>query len=532
MVKTIKNEKIQLLVLGITSLFSFLSTLWVRGADLMEARNFITAREILESGNWMLTTLNGQYRFEKPPLPTWLTAIVMKMFNTTTNEAVLRIPSALISTLMVFLLYKLIKLLSKNSLVAFFSAFVLSTTFMVIKVGGENTWDIYPYAFIIGTIAYLIEGFEIQKLKSFIISGLFLGASIMSKGPVAIYGIFLPFILAYSYVYNFKNFVYNWKKIILLIVTGIVFSAIWPALMLFENHELFLSVLQKEADTWTTKHSRPIYFYLDYFVYTGVWIFFSIFSIFGKKYITNEIKNKKIFNFGFFWTLLTLLFLSVVKMKKQRYGIPIYITSSIMVGTILEYYYFKNWNILNRFDKLLFKIQAIFLSVVYIGVPILFITAFNKKIIKIDYLIFLMVIYGSLSIILFYMYKQKKNFIKFTIIATGFTMVLANITSNWYIERYLRSNYQGHSAYLEIFQDNKLRDPIYAKNFGIQDVWNIGDKIIQVTDNTIFPEKFIFLDSNNMSEYLSDNYKILKSETYYRMKDDDKTLNIYYMENK
>ncbi|HNQ27790.1 MAG TPA: glycosyltransferase, partial [Aquaticitalea sp.] len=40
--------------------------------SIMEARNFITAREMVDDGNWLLTTMNGEARYEKPPLPTWL----------------------------------------------------------------------------------------------------------------------------------------------------------------------------------------------------------------------------------------------------------------------------------------------------------------------------------------------------------------------------------------------------------------------------------------------------------------------------
>ncbi|MEG0517131.1 MAG: hypothetical protein RR523_15940, partial [Cetobacterium sp.] len=66
-----KDKKL-LSILGL-SFISFFSTIWIRKADLMESRNFITAREIVFNNEWLVTTLNGQYRFEKPPLPTWFT---------------------------------------------------------------------------------------------------------------------------------------------------------------------------------------------------------------------------------------------------------------------------------------------------------------------------------------------------------------------------------------------------------------------------------------------------------------------------
>ena len=49
----------------------------VIGVDIMEARNLITAREMIETGRWLVPTLHGEPRLAKPPLPTWLTAGAM-----------------------------------------------------------------------------------------------------------------------------------------------------------------------------------------------------------------------------------------------------------------------------------------------------------------------------------------------------------------------------------------------------------------------------------------------------------------------
>ena len=42
--------------------------------DIMETRNLETAREMVEGGNWLVPRMNGEYRLEKPPLPTWIAA--------------------------------------------------------------------------------------------------------------------------------------------------------------------------------------------------------------------------------------------------------------------------------------------------------------------------------------------------------------------------------------------------------------------------------------------------------------------------
>lgn len=66
----ISNECKDKIILFILSFCAFFSNLYVKSADIMEARNFVTAREIIENGNWLIPTMNGVYRFEKPPLPT------------------------------------------------------------------------------------------------------------------------------------------------------------------------------------------------------------------------------------------------------------------------------------------------------------------------------------------------------------------------------------------------------------------------------------------------------------------------------
>ena len=68
----LKERPLLLLTLICIIIFmTHLDALWV---NIMEARNFVTAREMLQDSNWLLTTLNGEPRYQKPPLPTWLSA--------------------------------------------------------------------------------------------------------------------------------------------------------------------------------------------------------------------------------------------------------------------------------------------------------------------------------------------------------------------------------------------------------------------------------------------------------------------------
>jgi len=63
-------EKYPYLTILVMWCFIFLSHLDTLYPNIMEARNFVTAREMLTQGNWILTTMDGLPRYEKPPLPT------------------------------------------------------------------------------------------------------------------------------------------------------------------------------------------------------------------------------------------------------------------------------------------------------------------------------------------------------------------------------------------------------------------------------------------------------------------------------
>lgn len=65
--------------------------------DRDEPRFAEASREMLESGNWVVPHLNGQYRFDKPPLIYWLQA--GSIFWLGPSEMAVRLPSVLCATL-------------------------------------------------------------------------------------------------------------------------------------------------------------------------------------------------------------------------------------------------------------------------------------------------------------------------------------------------------------------------------------------------------------------------------------------------
>jgi 4-amino-4-deoxy-L-arabinose transferase-like glycosyltransferase len=101
-------EKYPMVVLLTVSVLMLFVHLGLVQTNIMEARNLITAREMVNDGHWIFTTMNGLPRYEKPPLPTWLTAIFMLMGGMQ-NMFVLRLPVVLVCVLLVYFFYKLVK---------------------------------------------------------------------------------------------------------------------------------------------------------------------------------------------------------------------------------------------------------------------------------------------------------------------------------------------------------------------------------------------------------------------------------------
>lgn len=70
---------------------------WLPLMDRDEPRFAEASREMLESGNWLVPHLNGQYRFDKPPLIYWLQAGCISLLGA--SELAVRLPSVICATL-------------------------------------------------------------------------------------------------------------------------------------------------------------------------------------------------------------------------------------------------------------------------------------------------------------------------------------------------------------------------------------------------------------------------------------------------
>lgn len=331
------NNRSYLLAIALVCLAIFFPHLSVVEVNIMEARNFITAREMLEYGNWLHTTMNLEPRYEKPPLPTWLTAVSGALFGMK-NLVGLRLPAALSAVFLLFTFYFLGLEILKDKKQAFIGTLILSTSFYIVFSGRNGQWDIFAHAFMLFAIYQLFKAFESDKKswKQWSLAGVFLGFSFMSKGPVSLFALLLPFLLAYGFVYKYKNFNVKIKPLLLTLILFSIVGFTWGAYIYLTDTSSAEYIADKETLAWSNRSVKPFYHYWSFFTQSGVWTYFSFLALLYP-FMIKRTDHKKLYQFSLFWTLVTVFLLSLIPEKKERYLLPVLIPMALNTSFYISY---------------------------------------------------------------------------------------------------------------------------------------------------------------------------------------------------
>lgn len=342
-----KNYVAILLLVSITLFFSHLDILF---ANIMEARNFIAAKEMVNYNNWLLTTMNLEPRYEKPPLPTWLSAISGMLFGFKSLLA-LRAPAALSGVFLVIMFYFLSVSLLKDKKQAFVNALILATSFYIIFIARDGTWDVFTHSFMLAAIWFLFQFFESDdnRWKNILIAAIFIGLSFMSKGPIGMFSLLTPFLITYAIIYKFKNFKNKWFPLVIGLLVILLMSSWWPLYIYFSDTSAVEFIADKEADAWTNRHVRPWYHYWSFPIQTGIWAIPAIVSLIYP-YLKSRVENLKVYQFTLIWTLVGVFLLSVVPEKKERYLVPVLIPIAINIGFYMRYLIQKGKDLTDKKD--------------------------------------------------------------------------------------------------------------------------------------------------------------------------------------
>ena len=307
------------------------------GRDLWEpdeTRYAVVAREMKETGNWILPHLNGEIYAEKPPLFFWLVNL-STFFLGVNNEFTNRLPSALAGFMTFLLVFFFGKRLFDMS-AAFLSSLILATCFLFPQLSRWMMLDSLFTLFFLLSLFYFYLGYEEEgsRRKYYLFAGFFMGLGVLTKGPIA----YLPvptFLLFGFFQKEIKKF---WNRNLLWgCLLSVVLVLIWwlPAAWMGGKDYIYWLLFKQAVGTYmeggTHFHPEPFYFYFIRFPLEFLpWIvFLPTAFIFG---LRKEFGKRKEFLFLSVWFIFIFLFFTLSKGKKDNYLFPLYPAAALMVG--------------------------------------------------------------------------------------------------------------------------------------------------------------------------------------------------------
>ncbi|WP_366671531.1 ArnT family glycosyltransferase [Hymenobacter taeanensis] len=338
---------------------------------------------MVAGGSWLIPTMNGELRLAKPPVPTWAVAGLQKVVGPTENLALLRLPAALAATLLVLFFWGLVRELTRHQSgdaddpgrTAWLGALVLASSLLVITTGREGQWDIFAVSLMVGALWLMVKGWQHVGHASWAwlaAAGVVGGLSLLSKGPVALYTVFFPFLLIYFVGYPKHR--QQVRRRIAGTVLGagllLMIGCSWPLYIYQHVAPAAIMVARTEISSWGERHVKPVWFYAPFAAFTGIWALVALSSLVWP-YARPRVQRYIPYLLALGWALLALLLLSLVPEKKERYMLPLMPPLALLVAGMLRF-----WEEAvatkqaTRSDQWVLRAWGVILLVVCLAVPV------------------------------------------------------------------------------------------------------------------------------------------------------------------
>ncbi len=313
--------------------------------DPVESNYALTAKEMVQSGDWLSPRIYGHYWFDKPIMIYWLIAASFKIFGIT--EFAARFPSAIFSAASVAFIYWFGNRLFHNIRVALLSAMVLATSLEFWILGRMIITDAVLFFYTSLSLATLYLGMIEKKYLFYIVAYVAAALAVLTKGPV---GIVLPGIIIISYILLTRQ--WNLFKRLYLLSGVLLFLLVagpWYWVM-FELHgndfiTTFLGLHNYVRATVSEHPSDNVFYYylvlfpISMLPWTG--ILFRYLKIVG-----NEIKSPHLLYLAI-WPIIILVFYSLMATKYLTYVFPASFPVALLIGHTLgkmqTMHVRKNW---------------------------------------------------------------------------------------------------------------------------------------------------------------------------------------------
>ncbi|MEI6757149.1 MAG: glycosyltransferase family 39 protein [Chlorobium sp.] len=361
---------IVLILTGILYIINFsVNDIWTENESFYAE----SAREMVESGNFLEINFNYQPRFNKPPLTYWLVAASTKLLGK--SEFAVRLPIIILAFWTTLLVWSIARMLygEKTALLAF-AMQAISIQFIA---GKQYASPEIPLAFFFTlTLYFFLKGELSGKSRYYRFAALSLGLTVLTKGYpyiIVIGGIILLYLLIESH-FQWRPFFKKLNKLKPLSFMAIVsiVGLSWVALMYLHYGNNFLEVLNQE--TLERALAKDSNWAADLFFYPEVilWGFFpySLLFTFACFHFFFTIRNIKEIAFGFSWFMVMLIIFSAASGK-----IPTYFIQAHPALSLISAHFISRYTPAGRVSKILWNVvfllpaaMGIILSIVIIWI--------------------------------------------------------------------------------------------------------------------------------------------------------------------
>jgi len=300
---------------------------------LDEAKNAQCAREMWESGNWIVPTFNGELRTDKPALHYWFMSISFSTFGLGAWQA--RLFSALLGIGTIWVTFFFVRKFT-NASQAFFTSLVLALSTHFLFEFRLAVPD--PYLIFFTTLG-LLAGFayvQEKKWKWLLLAAVALALATLAKGPVALG---LPGICLLLLIVFRKHWwvLKDWR----LLVAGFVFVSValpWYYMVHKATHGAFTQgfFFEHNLNRFSSEmegHGGP--FFLTLLIVLVGMLPFSVNIVETAKRLLGK-RLSDIVLLGVIVSVVYIIFFTISSTKLPNYPMPCYPFAAILFGYMMQ----------------------------------------------------------------------------------------------------------------------------------------------------------------------------------------------------
>ena len=311
-----------------------------------------SAREMIIGRDYLNVSINFQPFWEKPPLYIWMQVASMKLFGI--NEFAARFPNAVCGIVTMLLLYRIGykyrgQLYARLWVLAFGGSIL---PLLYFKSGIIDPWfNLFIFLGFVKLSAYLEKPGPLHAL----LSGLFIGLAILTKGPVALL-VYMLVLGIYVLVKRFR-IEFRWVDIGWFLLAVSFAGGFWFLLQILSgNFDIVRQFINYQIRLFQTKDAGHGGFLLYHFVVLFLGVFpasvFALKALVRPKPMKGKSDDFYLLMFILFWVVLILF--TIVRTKIVHYSSLCYFPLTFFAAWVIEQYLserkpFARWQVLTLY---------------------------------------------------------------------------------------------------------------------------------------------------------------------------------------